>query len=149
MASAEQIYVDPSALRCLYLHDDRSRTFCAWRARTRGALPLTPFGRAEIVNSISLAILRGDVTAATAQAALDDFDDDIADGRLSLTDLLWRAALDRAAELSRGHTPRLGTRSLDVLHVASAQVLGCRHFVTYDGRQLALARAAGLRVSQP
>ena len=46
-------------------------------------------------------------------------------------------------------TPTLGTSSLDVLHVASAQVLGCRRFVSYDERQLALAKAAGLRVLRP
>ena len=39
-----------------------------------------------------------------------------------LVDLLWRRALKHAAELSREHTPKLGTRTLDVLHVATALV---------------------------
>ncbi len=69
--------------------------------------------------------------------------------RLALADVPWRRALDRAAELSRAYTPRLGTRTLDVLHVASALELGSRAFVTYDERQAALAKAVKLRVVRP
>lgn len=149
MPSASQTYVDPSALRCLYVHEDRSRAFCAWRARIRGALPLTLFGRAELVNSIALAVFRGDITNEVGQAALADLDDDLRAGRFFLADLLWRQALERAVSLSRTETPMLGTRTLDVLHVASAVALGCRRFVTYDARQAALARKVKLRMIRP
>jgi len=47
------------------------------------------------------------------------------------------------------HTAALGTRTLDVLHVASAVTLEATHFVSYDRRQVALATAAGLRVLAP
>lgn len=149
MASADETYVDPSALRRLYVYDLRSRAFCAWRAKVGGSLPLTHHGRAELVNSICLAIFRDDLTPNVGEAALADVDDDLAEGRLFLADVPWRRALDRAAELSRTHTPALGTRTLDVLHVASAVVLRCQRFVTYDDRQAALAKAVGLRVSSP
>lgn len=149
MATAETIYVDPSALRCLFVHEARSRAFCAWRDRHRGALPLTLFGRAELENSVALAVFRGDLTVAAGQAALGDLDADLTSGRLFVADLLWRRALDRSVELSRKHTAALGTRALDVLHVASALTLDCKRFVTYDARQDRLARAVGLRVSAP
>jgi predicted nucleic acid-binding protein len=51
--------------------------------------------------------------------------------------------------LSREHTITLGTRALDVLHVASALELGVRSFVTYDTRQAALAKAVGLKTLAP
>jgi len=54
VANADRIYVDPRALRCLYLHDERSRAFCAWRRRLRGSLPITRHGYAELVNAIAL-----------------------------------------------------------------------------------------------
>jgi len=57
--------------------------------------------------------------------------------------------LKRAAEMSRQHTRVFGTRSLDVLHVASAVELGLRRFVTFDERQQKLAQAAGLKVVEP
>lgn len=51
-------------------------------------------------------------------------DDDFAQGRYLLADLLWRATLKRAGEFSRKFTPTIGWRMLDVLHVASAVELG-------------------------
>jgi hypothetical protein len=63
--------------------------------------------------------------------------------------VLWRSALRRAADLSREHTPELGCRSLDVLHVACALELDLRSFLTFDARQRQLARAVGLRLISP
>lgn len=105
VASAETTYVDPSALRRLYVHDQQSRAFCAWRTRLAGSLPLTLHGRAELVNSITLALFRKDITADTCESALADLDEDILAGRLHMADLLWRKALERATELEpRAHS---------------------------------------------
>jgi predicted nucleic acid-binding protein len=60
-----------------------------------------------------------------------------------------RTVLKRSADLSRKHTPKLGTRSLDVLHVASALELGMKRFVTFDEPQGRLASAVGLKVAVP
>ncbi len=149
MASAERTYVDPSALRSLYVHDERSARFCAWRRRLGGCLPITRFGRAEFVNSVHLAVHRRDIDGRLARAAVADLDTDVREGRLAIVDVLWRRTLDLAAELSTQHTGVLGTRTLDVLHVATAVTLEAKRFVSYDGRQAALAKAAGLRVLAP
>lgn len=149
VASAEKTYVDPSALRRLYVHDDHSRAFCAWRARLGGSLPLTLHGRGELANSIMLAVFRGDLSPEAGQGAWNDIESDFEAGRLHIATMLWRKTLQRAIDLSLVHTPALGTRTLDVLHVAAAVVLGCRSFVTYDDRQAALAKAVGLRVVAP
>jgi hypothetical protein len=133
----------------MYVHDDRSRAFCAWRARVGGSLPLTVHGKAEIVNAICLAVFRHDITDQMCAGALADLYSDISEGRLLLADVPWRRTFERAEELSRTHTAQLGTRALDVLHVASAVVLGSRTLVTYDLRQAALGRAVGLRVVCP
>jgi len=149
VTSAERTYVDPSALRSLYVHDRRSARFCAWRRRLGGCLPVTRFGRAELVNSVHLAVHRKDIDEHLARAAIADFDADIREGRLVVVDVLWRRTLDLAAELSTQHTAVLGTRTLDVLHVATAVTLQARRFVSYDDRQAAMARAAGLRILAP
>jgi hypothetical protein len=49
-----------------------------------------------------------------------------------------------ATELSRTHTAKFLTRSLDLLHVAAAHVMECTTFVSANNRQLAVAKAAGL-----
>jgi predicted nucleic acid-binding protein len=47
--------------------------------------------------------------------------------------------------LSQTYSPTLGTRTLDVLHVACALELRMRHFLTFDHKQKQLAEAVGLR----
>lgn len=73
-------------------------------------------------------------------------DEDFTAGRLQPANPLWRAVLTLTDELSRRHTPELGTRTADVLHVASALELKRRHFLTFDERQARLAVRAGLRL---
>jgi predicted nucleic acid-binding protein len=102
-----------------------------------------------VINSIALAVFRRDISKEAGRDAIGDLENDLEEGRLRIADLLWRKALQASAELSRTHTPTLGTRTLDVLHVASALALDCRRFVTYDDRQAALAKAVGLRLLQP
>ena len=149
MAIAEDVYADPSALLKLYLKEPESRAMARWRAKHGSPLPVTHHGRVELINGIGLATHRGFITEPTSKAALAALDDDFAKGRYIQTDVLWRAALKRAGELSRKHTPTLGCRSLDVLHVASAVELNLRHFVTFDLRQQQLAKAVGLKLIIP
>ena len=149
MATADSIYVDPSALLKLYLHQRESTAMNVWRGKTKGALVVTHHGRVEVINGICLAAYRREVSSAALADTLASFDEDFANGVYRSADLLWRATLNRAAELSRAYSPKLGTRSLDVLHVASALELEMRVFVTYDKRQEDLARLVGLKAVKP
>jgi predicted nucleic acid-binding protein len=149
VAAAEAVYADPSALLKLYLHQPESAAMSAWRARTKGALTLTHHGRVEIANGICLAAFRRAITVVAMKDALASFDEDVAAGRYASAELLWRATLKRAGQISRSQTPSLGCRSLDVIHVASALELGLRWFATFDVRQQRLARATGLKVIVP
>ncbi|MCX6951896.1 MAG: type II toxin-antitoxin system VapC family toxin [Verrucomicrobia bacterium] len=149
MATADSIYVDPSALLKLYLHEPESRGMVAWRTKVAGPLTVTHHGRVELVNGIALAAHRQLIDEPAFNGALAALDDDFEQGRLVQADLLWRAALKRAAELSRQHSRTLGTRSLDVLHVASALELGFRTFISFDTRQQNLVRAVGLKLFLP
>jgi predicted nucleic acid-binding protein len=54
--------------------------------------------------------------------------------------------LSRAAELSLLHTERIGTRAIDLLHVACALTLESELFLTTDARQSRLAKAEKLKV---
>ena len=146
MARAERVYADPSALLKLYIHEPESAAMSAWRHRTRGALPLTPHGRLELVNGIGLGAFRSLIAAEAHADALASFDEDLEEGRYAEADVPWRATLRRAAEISRAHTATVGCRTLDILHVAAALELGMRYFATFDQRQQKLARMMGLRL---
>ena len=144
--TADTVYVDPSALSRLFLNQPGAREMHLWRTRTKGSLPVTHHGRTELVNAVSLAVFRGERTQEQAVKAWSNIAADFEDGHLVQVDILWRAALNRAAELSRTHTPNLGTRALDVLHVACALELKLKHFMTFDERQQKLASACGLKL---
>ncbi len=121
----------------------------SWRARVIGALPVTHHGRVEVVNGICLAAYRKIISRDARSDSLASLEEDYLAGRYRQADLLWRATLNRAADLSREHSHLLGTRALDVLHVASALKLGLRHFLTFDSRQQLLVKAVGLRPVVP
>ena len=55
-------------------------------------------------------------------------------------------AFREAERLAAAHTETLGVRSFDLLHVGMAVALGATEFLTFDTRQAALAKAAGLKV---
>lgn len=149
MATAEKTYADPSALLKLYLNEPESRAMTLWWAKASGPLPVTHHGRVELVNGIALAVYRRFIDERIFTAAVTALDDDFQQGRYVQVDLLWRATLKRAEHLSRDFSRTLGTRTLDVLHVASALELGFRNFLTFDLRQQNLARAVGLKPFVP
>jgi predicted nucleic acid-binding protein len=143
---ADDVYADPSGLARLYIHQEGSREMAAWRARTGGTLQVTHHGRVEIINAICRAAFVRHLTQQGVAEALSDLSADFNQGRLQQADILWRAALNRSAELAQKYTPTLGTRALDVLHVSCALELKLRHFLTFDERQQRLAIVVGLKI---
>ena len=109
----------------------------------------THHGRVELTNGIGLAAYRGIITDATHDAALAALDDDFAQGRYKQTDVLWRATLKRAGDLSREHTPSIGCRSLDVLHVASAIELELKTLRDLRPAPAAIGAGSGLKLVTP
>lgn len=149
VATAKSVYADPSALLKLYLHEPESQGMAVWRTKARGPLSVTHHGRVELVDGIALAAHRKLISEPAFAAALAALDDDFTQGRYVQADLLWRAVLNLAAKLSRDYSRHLGTRSLDVLHVASALELGFSKFISFDIRQQNLVKAVGLKLLVP
>jgi predicted nucleic acid-binding protein len=53
---------------------------------------------------------------------------------------------DTSIDLSKKHSATIGSRSLDILHVASALSINADRFLTFDDRQTRLAELAGLTI---
>jgi hypothetical protein len=58
----------------------------------------------------------------------------------------WTIAFRRAG-LSLTQSAKIGTRSLDLLHVATAKAVGAVESISFDARQRSLALAAGFKVA--
>ena len=138
-------YPDTGLLISLYGQDAYSHEAHLVVQRHGPIFLLTGFGEAEFANACQLCVFRRQWTSSEARIVRETFLSDIRAGVFQLEDLpaqIWRLA----ATLSEQHTAALGTRVLDVLHVATALLLRPKAFCSFDQRQRRLARAAGLRV---
>lgn len=100
----------------------------------------------EATNAFELRIFRGQGTRLNAAKAIRDLEADAARGVFRILPVP-SSAWDLARRLSRKHTAKNGTRSLDILQVATAMVLKADAFLTFDRVQTSLARAE--RLSTP
>lgn len=138
-------YADTGLLCSLYVPDAHSRRAVARMARQALPLPMTWLHQLEFRNALRLRVFRGEITPAQRDASLNAMLADLAAGVLAATSPPLTEVTTEAERLSTMHSETLGTRSLDILHVSSAVVLGVAEFLTFDQRQIALAKAAGLK----
>jgi predicted nucleic acid-binding protein len=138
-------YADTSFLVSLYLSDGNSTQAIAAVQALDDALPVTDFHWLELQNALSLAVFQKRITEDQASQSWQDAQSDFDNGRLIPCLLNWQATFRLARDLAKTETPETGARSLDVLHVASALLIGASDFLTFDNRQRSLAINAGLK----
>jgi predicted nucleic acid-binding protein len=141
-----KVYADPSFIVSLYSPDANSSA-AARAVQASSARPfVTTFGELEVVNAMGLRTFRKEVSPAQAQSSLLAFEKDLRDGVFQLrelTDLI----LERANQLSRQTTAKLGTQTADLLHVAAALELGVDCLYTFDLHQRKLAQTIRLKLN--
>jgi hypothetical protein len=142
-------YADTSFLFSLYAADSNSIKADAWRLANPAPLPFTAFHRLELRNALSLALFQQRLTLAETQAAWQELENDFAAGLLVGRGGLWHRVMVEAEGSALNHTPVVGCRTLDVLHVATAKLIGTPEFCTFDTRQSTLAGRVGLVAVSP
>jgi predicted nucleic acid-binding protein len=140
-------YFDSSFITKWYLPEADSPEALRIRARFTPPGALTHLHRLELCTAWRLKAFRRELPISLVEAAWDHLQQDVADGVWELPAYDLGQAFSQAETLSRRHAANLGTRSLDILHVATALVLDVPAFITADSRQAKLAKAAGLRVT--
>lgn len=137
-------YADTGFLVSLYAHDSHSAVASAL-VKQQPIFLLTPLGEAEFTNALELQVFRKQWTRREANLVREEFlrHQSVGVFRIEpLTPEFW----DKAIAISRRHTTRLGTRTLDLLHVAAAIVLNADVLYSFDERQRKLAAAEQLPV---
>ena len=112
----------------------------------RQPVPLMPLGLLEMRNAFNLAVKWKRITAAERDALWQDVEADLASGFLVPTTVPAADLYAKARELSDRYSPTLGTRSLDLLHVAAAVLLATKTFFSFDERQRQAAAGEGMEV---
>jgi predicted nucleic acid-binding protein len=139
-------YADTGFLCSLYAPDDHTERAAARMRRQPLPLPLCWLHHLELRNALRLRVFRREITPTQAGASLNAFLADGTAGVFAAVSPPLDDVLRESERLSALHSGNLGTRSLDILHVSHAVVLGVPGFLTFDVRQAKLAKAAGLTV---
>ena len=139
-------YADTSFLVRIYLTQSDSPKALALMSGFRDPLPFTPLHRHELRNALRLAVFRREIDAERRKLAFQDIESDLEDAILAHAPIPWTDAFRDADKLGAAHTESMGVRAIDLLHAGIALALGATEFLTFDFRQAALAKAAGLKV---
>lgn len=140
------LYVDTSVIVKLYIKEEYSLEVSHWIRKNNEAIPLTRFHELEFTNAVYLKQLRTEMTKEQVLFVLSKFDEHQRRGVYYRPQINWVDTINLALDLSQSHTKTAGSRSLDIIHVASALAIKANRFLTLDKRQSALADLAGLTV---
>ena len=140
------LYVDTSVIVKLYVIEEHSQIASKKIIENNEAIPLTKFHDLEFNNALNLKKFRNEISSIELKKVLENFENHESIGVFYRPIVDWSAVFQTAVELSASHSERLGSRSLDIIHVASALYIKAERFFTFDEKQLKLASNAGLRV---
>ncbi len=142
------VYVDTSVIVKLYIKEEYSRETSDWIRANNAAIPLTSFHELEFKNAIHLKQFRAEIVENQTSHIISTFYKHESRGVYYRPQLDWPNIFTHAIDLSEGHSKTIGTRSLDILHVASAISIKAERFLTLDERQSELASLAGLKIEK-
>ena len=135
----------------LYVPEESSDAVTAFVARRGEVITINGLHELEIRNALRLKRFRSELDAEQLAASMAMLAGDIARRRLIRGAFDWRLVREEAERLSGIMTTTIGTRTIDLLHVAAAlsHSQGVATLVSFDHRQCAAARLAGLEVVEP
>lgn len=139
-------YLDTGFALKRYVQEPNSPTARAALLAYAPPLVLTDILEMELVNALHGKVHRREMSEAERDQCLADFHADITAGFWERQALGPASLRNRVVTLSSKLTPTLGTRTLDLWHVAAALELGCTDFLSFDRRQRDAALAEGLNV---
>ncbi len=146
-------YADTNFFTYLYLEDAGSGKADALLQQNVPLLPITWLTRLEVINAFEQSVLTGfgeaksRVSAELAAACQQQFRDDLTQGvAMRLVNVSQAEVSAKFEEIALRHTARHGFRAYDILHVASALILKCQSFWSFDKKASKLAKLEGLKV---
>ena len=140
------LYVDTSIIVKLYVKEEYSLDASNRIIENNEAIPLTGFHDLEFTNAINLKLFRKEITEDEAGYIMSKFHEHESKGVYYRPQLSWAETFRYAVDLSGNHTGNTGSRSMDILHVASALSIKADRFLTLDTRQSKLASLTGLKI---
>ena len=142
------VYLDTSVIVKLYIKEEYSRDTSHWLKENNEAIPLPSFHALDLINAIHLKQFKTEITLDETRLIMSRFAEHEKSGIYYRPQLDWSAIFNHAIDLSKKYSASIGSRSLDILHVASALSINADRFLTLDDRQTRLAALAGLKIEK-
>ena len=151
------LYCDTNLLIRLYVDLPESalalQRLGQYRRRGEAKIPVTWLHQIETFNAFEQLVFltrQGGgmrMTPETTALAAAQFEEDLATGHgLESTPLAAHDLVKQTRALSQRHTAKHGFRAYDVAHVATALILGCEEFWSFDLKAKQLAALEGLKI---
>ena len=136
------LYLDTSAFLKLYIREAGSEQVQSMVVSQFEPLPVWEILEMELCNALNLKVFRGELEMSESAVQYSLFRQRQAKGFYFVPELR-RAQLMADFRLLSELTPRLGCRTMDILHVACAMQLKPDVFLTFDRRQREWAQTPG------
>lgn len=141
------IFCDSSFLASLFVERDKLHKCASGIAQKfTEPMPYTLLGELELLNAPLRGLAEKALDVSAHNAIVRRINEDEAEGFLERRILNQIQRFEMARQLSKKFTGDLFCRSLDLLQLAAALLLGASTFVTFDKKQAKLAMATGLKV---
>src|SRR5438477_8480658 len=124
-----EVYFDSAIVAKLYTAESNSAQAAALVSGYGAPYCLTAWQELEVRNALRLKVFRREITVEQLQESLAALDCDIEAGRWERPEYSVSGVQREAERLSAKHATTLGCRTLDILHVAAAVVIGVKEFV--------------------
>ncbi|MDM8536233.1 type II toxin-antitoxin system VapC family toxin [Desulfobacterales bacterium HSG17] len=129
------LYCDTSAIIKLYYPEPESEKLSKWIIENKIVIPISLFHNVEINNAFALKLFRKEITKEQFNQLEKNLNKDISTGIITKIKINWSETLEKSVDLVKQYTENIGSRSLDIIHVASALTAGFKYFITFDDRQ--------------
>ncbi len=127
-------YADTGFVVSLYKSESTSGRAAETMRLAEAPVPLSQLGQLEVCNAFELSVIRREINAEAAELKKALFAGDVAAGVFVIMDIPSLRLFLRSIELAERHSAVLGTRSLDLMHVAAALWLAVDAFFSFDER---------------
>lgn len=139
-------YADTGFLVSLSINETTSPQAVSTMASVAEPVAMIWLTELEFENAVLRAVFQKRISYQLAAELMAEFESDVGRGVYSRAALDCHALSTEASRLAQHFTPVIGTRTLDLLHVAAASMLQCQTFLSFDDRQRRAATALGMKV---
>lgn len=142
-----RIYYDTSVLVKLFIPEIGSRKYAEFVRKNKKPLLINIFQETELKNAFALKAFRKEIVKKELNGIMKQIENDFNTQTLIRQPLEFGQLFALINELSGKHTISIGCRTLDIIHVAAASLLGFDKILTNDSRQKELAKKIGIKVA--